>query len=145
MLVLVLLEALLELRQLLAGVVGLSFDLVPTYLQQIKAGKIRALAVLSPQRVPSLPDVPTLVEAGIPATATGWYGMVGPKGLPRDIVLTLNKLANEFLASPEGRSKLQDLSMRPIGGPPEALGKFVQAEMTKWRPIVEPLAPTIMQ
>lgn len=130
---------------LLTGVVSLSFDLVPTYLQQIRAGKVRALAVLGPQRVPTLPDVPTLVESGIKATATGWYGMVGPKGLPADIVARLNKAANEFLASPEGRTKLEDLSMRPIGGPPEALGKFVLAEIAKWRPIIEPLAPTIMQ
>lgn len=132
-------------NDLLAGVVSLSFDLVPTYLQQIKAGKVRALAVLSPQRIPSLPDVPTLVESGIQATATGWYAMVGPKGLPPEIVARLNKIANEFVASPDVRAKLQDLSVHPIGGTPEALGKFVQAEIAKWRPIVEPLAPTIMQ
>jgi tripartite-type tricarboxylate transporter receptor subunit TctC len=130
---------------LLAGVVNLSFDLVPTYLQQIKAGKVRALAVLGAKRVPSLPDVPTVLESGIDATATGWYGMVGPKRLPAEIVARLNKAANEFLASPEGRAKMEELSMGPLGGPPEALGKFVVSELAKWRPIIEPLASTIMQ
>lgn len=133
------------LSDLLAGTVSLSFDLVPTYLQQISVGKVRALAVLSPQRIASLPTVPTLVESGIKATATGWYGLVGPKGLPPAIVARLNKITNDFLGSTEGRAQLQTLSVTPVGGPPEALGKFVVSELAKWRPIVEPLAATIMQ
>lgn len=133
------------LNDLVAGIVNLSFDLVPTYLQQIASGKARAIAVLSPQRVPTLPNTPTLVESGIKATATGWYGAVGPKGLPHDIVLKLNKITNDFLASTEGRAQLQTISVRPIGGPPEALGKFVLSELEKWRPIIEPMASTIMQ
>jgi len=133
------------LQDLLAGVVGLSIDLVPTYLPHIVSGKARALAVLSEHRVASLPDVPTLIESGINATATGWYGVVGPKGLPPEIVARLNKITNEFLASTEGKAQLQALSVTPIGGPPEALGKFVVSEMAKWRPIVEPMAATIMQ
>lgn len=133
------------LTDLVGGVVGLSFDLVPTYVQQIQAGKIRALAVLGPQRTDSLPGVPSLQEAGIQAYAVGWNGLVGPKGLPQPIVAALNRACNEFLASAEGRTQLQGFSMRPIGGPPEALAKFMQAEMDKWRPVVEPLAPTIMQ
>ncbi|WP_376851464.1 Bug family tripartite tricarboxylate transporter substrate binding protein [Caenimonas terrae] len=133
------------LNDLLAGVVNLSFDLVPTYLQQITAGKVRALAVLSAKRIASLPAVPTLLESGIPATATGWYGLVGPKGLAPAIVTRLNKITNDFLASTEGRAQLQTLSVTPIGGPPDALGKFIVSELAKWRPIVEPLAATIMQ
>ena len=133
------------LSDLLAGTVSLSFDLVPTYLQQISVGKVRALAVLSPQRIASLPTVPTLVESGIKATATGWYGLVGPKGLPPAIVAKLNKITNDFLGSTEGRAQLQTLSVTPVGGSPEALGRFVVSELAKWRPIVEPLAATIMQ
>jgi tripartite-type tricarboxylate transporter receptor subunit TctC len=133
------------LTDLVAGTVQLSFDLVPTYLQQIEAGKIRPLAVLGPERTPSLPGVPSLKEAGIQATAVGWYGFVGPRGMPSSIVATLNKHTNAFLASTEGRAQLQTFSMRPIGGKPEALAAFVQSEMNKWRPIVEPLASSIMQ
>jgi len=79
------------------------------------------------------------------ATATGWYGLVGPKGLPPAIVAKLNKITNDFLGSTEGRAQLQTLSVTPVGGSPEALGRFVVSELAKWRPIVEPLAATIMQ
>jgi tripartite-type tricarboxylate transporter receptor subunit TctC len=133
------------LNDLLGGVVNLSFDLVPTYLQQITAGRVRALAVLSAKRIASLPTVPTLLESGIKATATGWYGLVGPKGLSPAVVTRLNKIANDFLASTEGRAQLQTLSVTPIGGPPDVLGKFVVSELAKWGPIVAPLAATIMQ
>jgi tripartite-type tricarboxylate transporter receptor subunit TctC len=133
------------LTDVVSGTVKLSFDLVPTYLQQVEAGKVRALAVLGPERTPSLPGVPSLKESGIQASAVGWYGLVGPRGMPAGIVATLNRLANEFLTSTEGRAQLQTFSMRPIGGPPQALATFVQSELRKWRPIVEPLASTIMQ
>ncbi|MES2184891.1 MAG: tripartite tricarboxylate transporter substrate binding protein [Pseudomonadota bacterium] len=133
------------LNDLVAGQVGLSFDLVPTYLQQISAGKVRPLAVLSPQRVASLPGVPTVMESGINASATGWYAVVGPKGLPPAIVARLNKITNDYLSSAEGRAQLQTLSVRPIGGTPQALAKFIGEELAKWAPIIEPLAATVMQ
>lgn len=133
------------LNDLLGGVVNLSFDLVPTYLQQISVGKVRALAVLGPQRTASLPDVPTLKELGIDVNVTGWYGVVGPKGLPAEVVDKVNKVVNDFLASTEGRAQLQTFSMRAIGGPPEALQRLMQSETDKWRPIVEPIAASVVQ
>ncbi len=133
------------LNDLLAGVVSLSFDLVPTYLQQITAGKVRALAVLGPERTASLPDVPTLRESGIDVSATGWYGLVGPKGLPADVALKLNTATNQFLASPEARAQMQIFSMRTIGGAPDALSKLMRSETEKWRPIVEPIAASVIQ
>jgi len=133
------------LTDLVAGVVGLSFDLVPTYLQQIAAGKVRPLAVLSPQRVPSMPGVPTVLESGINASATGWYGLVGPKGLPPAMVARLNKVANDYLESAEAQAQMKPLALRAIGGPPEALGRFVKEEMAKWEPVIEPIASTVMQ
>jgi tripartite-type tricarboxylate transporter receptor subunit TctC len=132
-------------NDLLAGVVNLSFDLVPTYLQQISAGKVRALAVLGPQRAASLPDVPTLRELGVDVTATGWYGIVGPKGLPADVVAKVNKMTNDFLASTEGRAQLQTFSMRGLGGTPDALMKLMQSDTAKWQPIVEPIATSVIQ
>jgi len=133
------------LNDLLGGVVNLSFDLVPTYLQQITAGKVRALAVLGPQRSPSLPDVPTLRELGIDVAATGWYGVVGPRGLPADVVAKVNKVINDFLASTEGRAQLQTFSMRGIGGSPDALQSLMRSETEKWRPIVAPIAASVVQ
>ncbi|CAN5386303.1 tripartite tricarboxylate transporter substrate binding protein [soil metagenome] len=133
------------LNDLIGGVVGLSFDLVPTYLQQISAGKINAIAVLGTQRTSSLPEIPTLVESGINVNATGWYGLVGPKGLPPEVVAKVNAVANEFLVSTEGRAQLQVFSMRPIGGKPEALMALMTSEMDKWRPIVEPISASVAQ
>lgn len=133
------------LNDLLAGVVNLSFDLVPTYLPQIQSNKIRALAVLGSHRTSSLPDVPTLRELGIDVNATGWYGLVGPKGLAADTVAKLAAVTNEFLASTEGRAQMQVFSMRGIGGKPEALANLMASEITKWRPVVEPIAATVVQ
>lgn len=133
------------LSDLLGGAVELSFDLLPTYLPQIEAGRVRAVALLGAQRTPQLPDTPTLLESGIKADATGWYALVGPKGLPAGVAAQLNKIVNDFLSSTEGRAHLQTFSMRPLGGPPQALSKLAAAEIAKWRPIVEPLAATIMQ
>lgn len=133
------------LNDLLAGVVNLSFDLVPTYLQHITAGKLKPLAVLGPQRSASLPAVPTLQELGIDVNATGWYGLAGPKGLPADIVQKVNAATNAFLASPEGRKQLDVYAMRAIGGTPDALKTLMRTETDKWRPIVEPIAATIME
>ena len=130
---------------LLSGIVNLSFDLVPTYLQQISAGKVRALAVLGKQRLPSLPDVPSLRESGIDVSALGWFGLVGPKGLSADVVVKVNSVVNEFLASTEGRAHLQTFSLTPIGGKPEALLALMQSDTDKWRPIVEPIAASVVQ
>jgi tripartite-type tricarboxylate transporter receptor subunit TctC len=132
-------------NDLLGGVVNLSFDLLPPYLPHLGTGKVRALAVLGTQRTPLLPDVPTFIESRIDISATGWFGMAGPKGLPVDVVVKLNKAANEFLASTEGRAQLQTFSMKPIGGKPEVLAKFVQSEMEKWAPIIEPIAASVTQ
>lgn len=133
------------LNDLVGGVVELSFDLLPTYLPQIEAQRVKALAVLSAQRTPKLPDTATLLESGIKAEATGWYGFVGPKGLPNDVVSRLNKVVNDFLGSTEGRAQLSIFSMRPLGGTPAALARFAAAETERWRPIIEPLAATVMQ
>lgn len=133
------------LNALLSGTVNLSFDLVPTYLQQITAGKIRAIAVLGPQRIASLPGIPTLQESGINVSATGWFGLVGPKGLPADVVVKINAVVNEFLASTQGRAHLQTFSLSPIGGKPEALLKLMQSDTNKWAPIVEPIAASVVQ
>jgi tripartite-type tricarboxylate transporter receptor subunit TctC len=133
------------LNALLSGTVNLSFDLVPTYLQQITAGKIRAIAVLGPQRIASLPGIPTLQESGINVSATGWFGLVGPKGLPADVVVKINAVVNEFLASTQGRAHLQTFSLSPIGGKPEALLKLMQSDTSKWAPIVEPIAASVVQ
>jgi len=127
-------------NDLIAGVVDFSIDLVPTYLTQIQSGKARAVASLGENRDPSLPDVPTLREAGILTSATGWIGLVGPTGLSKDIVNTLNLHGNAFLKSQAGRSSLDKTGLRPLGGTSAEFSAFIKAELTKWQPIAAQLS-----
>lgn len=127
-------------NDLIAGVVDFSIDLVPTYLTQIQSGKARAIASLGENRDPSLPDVPTLRESGIPTSATGWIGLVGPTGLSEEIVNTLNQHGNAFLNSQAGRSSLDKTGLRPLGGTSAEFGAFIKAELTKWQPIAAQLS-----
>lgn len=127
-------------NDLIAGVVDFSIDLVPTYLTQIQSGKARAIASLGENRDPSLPDVPTLRESGIPTSATGWIGLVGPTGLSEEIVNALNQHGNAFLNSQAGRASLDKTGLRPLGGTPAEFGAFINAELTKWQPIAAQLS-----
>jgi tripartite-type tricarboxylate transporter receptor subunit TctC len=127
----------------LAGAVPVAFDLAATYFQHARAGKVRALAVSTAQRFTQLPDVPTVAESVPGFQATGWFGAAGPAGMPAAAITTMNRAANEYLASAEGIARLSDLAVRPVGGRPEEFGAFVRAEIAKWRPVVEPLATSL--
>lgn len=130
-------------NDLIAGIVDFSIDLVPTYLTQIQSGKAHAIASLGEIRDPSLPDTPTLREAGIPASATGWIGLVGPAGLPAGIIDTLNRHGNHFLNSQDARSRLDKIGLRPLGGNAAQFGKFILAELAKWQTVARHLSSTI--
>lgn len=127
-------------NDLIAGVVDFSIDLVPTYLTQIQSGRARAVASLGENRDPSLPNVPTLREAGIPTSATGWIGLAGPTGLSKNIINALNQHGNAFLHSKAGRSSLDKTGLRPLGGTSGEFGAFIKAELTKWQPIAQQLS-----
>ena len=131
------------LNDLIAGAVNLCFDLVSGHLSQAQAGRVRPVGVLGAVRAEALPDVGTFAEAGIPAHAVGWFGMVGPAGMPADAIAKINAVANDYLASAEGKLRLRELSMRARGGKPAELAEFVTAELDKWRPVVEPLKSLI--
>ena len=130
-------------NDLIAGVVDFSIDLVPTYLTQIQSGKARAIASLGETRDPSLPDTPTLREAGIPTSATGWIGLAGPAGLPAGIIDTLNGQGNKFLNSQDARSRLDKIGLRPLGGDAAQFGQFILAELAKWQTVARNLSSTI--
>lgn len=119
---------------LLAGNVDMNFDTMPSVLEHIRAGKLRALAISTPQRVPQLPDVPTFSEAGIRGfDVTNWYAVMGPKGLPAPIVDKLAKALAEVVAAPDTHAKLVAQGVQ-FGGPdsPAAFGQFVGAELSKY-------------
>ncbi|MBO9688570.1 MAG: tripartite tricarboxylate transporter substrate binding protein [Mitsuaria chitosanitabida] len=121
------------LTDLLSGQVDVNFDTVPTVLQQIRSGQLRALAVTSRQRAASLPEVPTLIESGVPDYEIGaWYMLMGPAGLPPPVVERLAAAMRQTLATPEVRARLEQLGTEiRILGPADAQA-YLRAEITRW-------------
>jgi tripartite-type tricarboxylate transporter receptor subunit TctC len=105
---------------------------------QVKAGRLRALALNGPLRLPSLPDVPTLNESGIPFDLVGWHAMFAPAGTPREIVERLNRVTNQIMALPELRSRLFDLALFPVQPPttPEQWGAMFRSDVQAWGDLV---------
>ena len=122
----------------LAGHVPMMFEMGYAALPSIKAGRIRALAVTSTARVSVLPDVPTMVEAGVPGFESyNWQGIVVPAKTPRAIVDRLNKELNLILAAGPTRDMILGDGSQVAGGTPEAFGTFVAAEAQKWAKVVK--------
>ena len=129
-------------NDVLGGRVNLSFDLLPTYTEHIRAGTLKALAVTTQSRTAVLPEAATLAEQGMPQfEAIGWTALLGPAGLAPETIATVNRIVNEFLASDEGKRALLTFGMEPLGGTPEDLAGFMASELTKWRPVAEKLTP----
>jgi tripartite-type tricarboxylate transporter receptor subunit TctC len=106
---------------------------VASALTQVRAGKVRALAVLTDQRIPSLPDVPTGIEAGVPGfTMPLWYGMFAPAGTPREIVSRLSRELIKALQSPDVKEKLAALGVDPWPGTPEQLGELLRVDIERY-------------
>jgi len=122
---------------MLSGQIDAVIDLTGGYLQQIKAGKLRALAVIGDERLPQLPDVPTLREVGVDLTAAPWYALEGPKGISPEIVKEMNAASVEVLKDPATAEKLAGAGITPSSSTPEELQAIVTAEVEKWRPVVE--------
>src|SRR4051812_18567076 len=124
------------LTDMLAGQVDVIFDNMPSVLQHIKSGALRALGVTTATRSPELPDVPTLAETVKDYEASAWFGMGAPKDTPKDIIAKLNMAMNEVLAEPAMKARLAELGGVPIVETPEGFGKIIQAETDKWEKVV---------
>jgi tripartite-type tricarboxylate transporter receptor subunit TctC len=121
------------LTDLMAGQVDVNFDTVPTVLQQVRAGKLRALAVTTRERIASLPDTPTLIESGIAGYEIGaWYMLMGPRDLPKPIVDKLAAATNAALQTPDVRSKLVGLGTEISGGTPAQANAYLKSEIARW-------------
>jgi tripartite-type tricarboxylate transporter receptor subunit TctC len=115
----------------------LIFHLLPAIAQQVIAGNLRALAVLSAERTSVLPDVPTTKEAGLPGLEAGtWYAVMGPAGIPKPIIARLNKQINASLAEPVFRKRVMDMGVTTMGGTPEDVTRFIASESEKWSEVV---------
>lgn len=122
---------------LLGGQVQFMFSDAPTALAQIRAGKVRAIAVASARRSALLPDVPTVAESGLPGyEAYSWAGFVAPAGTPKDIVQRLSTDINKALSDPEVKNRLYDAGAEAMPTTPEAFGKMLHAEIEKWTKVV---------
>ena len=120
------------LTDLIAGQVQVLFDNLPSSAPHIKGGRIRALAVTSAKREPSMPNLPTVGETVPGYEATAWFGIGMPKGTPRAIIDKVNAEVNRALADPKMHERLAELGGAPIPGTPDDFGKVIAAETAKW-------------
>ena len=122
------------------------FACVPavSVMPQVKAGKLRALAVSTEKRSPFTPDIPTMKEAGLPEIENlAWMAFLAPASTPDEIVERMNKEINAALATPEVKEKLATMYMEPVGGSPEDLRKFMQKELRVMTPIIKRSGATV--
>jgi tripartite-type tricarboxylate transporter receptor subunit TctC len=125
-------------NDLVAGVVDVSFAGVPNALAQVPAGRLKALAVTTPKRVPQLPDVPTLQEAGVSGyEGSVWLALLAPANTPREIVTRLNTELAKVMAQPETRKALNDAGVEPSLSTPEALQTYMASELERWGKVVK--------
>lgn len=126
------------LNDLLGGQVTMMFDTITTSLPHVKSGRLRALAVTSPKRSPLAPDVPTMIEAGLPDfDISAWYVIFAPAGVPRDVMARLNAEVNKAIADPDLRRTLGEQGVEFTGGTPEEADRFVHSEIERWSRIIK--------
>jgi tripartite-type tricarboxylate transporter receptor subunit TctC len=115
-------------------------------LDLIATGKLRALAVTGPARLPALADVPTVGEAGFPdLIIQDWFGLLVKRGTPNEIITRLNEAANKALAKPRVREAIEKMAAEPIGGTPAEFGQFLVAELAHWGKVVKDSGITMQQ
>lgn len=116
-----------------AGQVHFMIDGPPPFLGHVKAGRLRALAAANPKRLPQLPDVPTFTESGYSGMEAGlWYGMLAPKGTPREVINRLNGAINKALKQPDVHERFAASSVEIIGGTPKEFGSYIASEIKRW-------------
>jgi tripartite-type tricarboxylate transporter receptor subunit TctC len=125
------------LTDVIAGHVQITFDAIPPTLPHVKSNRVRALAIGGTQRFPTLPDVPTLAEAGLPNyTFQSWFGIFAPARTPAAVVRTLNRELVRIIALPETRKAFVELGIEPVGTSPEDFGKYLRAEIARWSDVM---------
>jgi tripartite-type tricarboxylate transporter receptor subunit TctC len=126
------------LNDAIGGSVQMILGSVATALQHVKSGRLRALAVTTPKRIAAAADVPTVGESGYPSyEVTNWHGLVGPKGLPKDVVARLNKEVNESLKSKDVEKVLASDGLEPAGGSAEEFAAILKSEVARWSEVVK--------
>ncbi|MFL6800092.1 MAG: Bug family tripartite tricarboxylate transporter substrate binding protein [Xanthobacteraceae bacterium] len=123
---------------MLGGHVHLNFGTLATLVPQVRAGKLKALAITGPSRAPELPEVPTMIESGLPTmTTVTYYGFIGPAGTPSEVVMRLNSEVNECLKSSELTTAMIKVGFTPKGGSAQEFAALFSEQQQKWGPIVK--------
>jgi tripartite-type tricarboxylate transporter receptor subunit TctC len=125
------------LTALKGGDVQLGFEILAPVMAQVKGGGLRAVAITTQSRFPGLPDVPTVIESGVPGyEVASWNGIAAPAKTPRPVIDLLNKEINAVLALPEVKQRFAELGVIPQGGSPEELAALLTKEIAKWKDVV---------
>ena len=123
---------------LLGGHIKIYFSLVPTVLQHIKNGTLRALAVTTDKRLAYLPDLPTIAESGFPGyEINSWQGVFAPAGTPQDVILKINGEIVRMLKTPEVRERMSHEGADPVGSTPEEFSRRLSSELAKWSKLIK--------
>jgi tripartite-type tricarboxylate transporter receptor subunit TctC len=123
---------------LIAGHVDMMFESLNSIAPHAKSGEVRALAVSGARRSPGFPELPTVAEAGVPGyDAPTWSGVVGPAGMPRDIVMKLNTALNRVVTAPAFLQRFGVIGDEPAGGTPEEFGALIRNEVAKWADVIK--------
>jgi tripartite-type tricarboxylate transporter receptor subunit TctC len=132
------------LTDVVSGQVEVDFDALPAVLPFVKAARLRPLAVAGRTRVPQLPDVPTMAEAGYPdAEISAWHGLLAPAGTPREVVALINRTLVSELRAPAMRERLRELGAEVVASSPEEMESFLRAETTRWAELIARVRITV--
>jgi tripartite-type tricarboxylate transporter receptor subunit TctC len=114
------------------------FDNIPSAITHIRAGRLRALATTGPKRAANLPDLPTMIEAGLPNyESVAWFGLSMPAGTPKEIIDRMNAEGQKAVRAPDFVKRMNELGYEIMGGTPEQMAAAIQGEVRRWGPVVK--------
>jgi tripartite-type tricarboxylate transporter receptor subunit TctC len=123
---------------LMGGQVQMMFDNIPSAISHIRSGKLRALATTGPKRAAVLPELPTMIESGVPGfESTAWFGLAMPAGTPKEIIARMNADGQKAAKAPDFIKRMSDLGYEIVSGTPEQMAAMIQDEIRRWGPIVK--------
>lgn len=133
-----------QIPDLVTGRLQLGFNSAPVGMPYVRQGRLRVLATLLTRRSPSVPDVPTIAEAGFPQAAVNpWFGLFGPAKLPKDVAERLSREINLALQLPEVRAQLERYAVEPEGSTPQVLAAYLKQDLKTWRSVIHEAGITI--
>jgi len=125
------------LTDVIAGRIDMTFSSIGLLAPHLKSGRLRALAIGSPDRFEGMPTVPTVAEQGYPGfDVSAWHGLLMPAGTPGEIVLRVNEAVSEALKAPDVSGRMRGLGYIPVGGPPAALDQLIKGDTAKWAKVI---------